>query len=143
MTNLSQPDASITSRVVKGSVWIFGGQIANRGLQLIKSIVLARLLTPADFGLFGIVLLVLNALEAFTQTGFEKALIQRRDDARHHLDAAWTMQLIRNLALTLLLYTSAPFIGRFFNEPRAIQLLRVLSLTKAITGFKNIGIIYL
>ncbi len=49
-------EPSLTARVVKGAGWVFAGKIVSRGLSLVKIVVLARLLTPEDFGLFGIVI---------------------------------------------------------------------------------------
>ena len=133
---------SLTTRVVRGGAWVFAGKVAGRGLQVIKLVVLARLLVPEDFGLFGIVMLAMAAIETLTTTGFEKALIQRRDDARAHLDTAWTVQILRGLVIAVLLFAGAPLVAWFFGEPRAVTLLRVLCLAKVISGFRNIGIMY-
>ncbi len=135
-------EPSLTARVVKGGTWVFAGKIAGRGLTMVKILVLARLLAPEDFGLFGIAMLAMATIGTFTKTGFDAALVQRRDDARAHLDTAWTVQIIRGLVLAFLLFAAAPLVGWFFEEPRAISLLRVLCLSKVVGAFKNIGIIY-
>ncbi len=133
---------SLTTRVVRGGAWVFAGKVAGRGLQVIKLVVLARLLVPEDFGLFGITMLAMAAIETLTTTGFEKALIQRRDDARAHLDTAWTVQILRGLVIAALLFAGAPLVAWFFDEPRTVPLLRVLCLTKLLGGFRNIGMVY-
>ncbi len=139
---MPKAEASLTSRVIKGGTWVFVGMIAGRGLTMAKLVILARLLTPEDFGLFGIVMLAMAAIETFTQTGFDKALVQRRDDARGHLDTAWTVQIVRSFVLAGLLFASAPLVATFFDEPRAIPILRVLCIAQLLGGFRNIGMIY-
>ena len=87
-------------------------------------------------------MLAVAALETFTQTGFQAALIQRRGGTEKYLDTAWTVQAIRGLVLAIALFALAPTVGRFFEEPRASSLLRLMCLSVALSGFANIGIIY-
>lgn len=133
---------SLTEKVVKGVGWVSVGAFATRSLAFIRLIVLARLLAPEDFGLFGVVLLTTSAIGTFTQTGFTAALIQRKDDTQLYLDAAWTVQVIRAFCIALVLFVTAPVAAWFFSEPRVISLIRVISIGHLISGFSNIGIIY-
>lgn len=132
----------LTTRVVKGAGWVFAGRAVRRGADLVKIIVLARLLSPADFGLFGIVMLAIATLDALSQTGLNIALIQHKDRTEAYLDTAWTVQVIRGLVMVAVLFGGAPAIGWFFDEPRAVLLLRVACVSVALGGFVNIGIIY-
>jgi len=109
---------------------------------MVRLVVLARLLSPEDFGLFGIVMLAIAALQTFTQTGFNTALIQRQGDTKSYLDTAWTIQIIRGLVLAALLYAAAPLVAWFFEEPLAVRLLRVMCVSVVLDGLANIGIIY-
>ena len=72
---LFEPGDTLSQRVVRGGFWVFALRIASRGLTLIRTIVLARVLAPSDFGLRGIALLTMSALETFTQTGFQATLV--------------------------------------------------------------------
>lgn len=65
----------LRARVVRGGLWIFALRITNRLFGLVRTIILARLLAPADFGVFGIALLAMSALETFSQTGFGATLL--------------------------------------------------------------------
>ena len=141
-TDHGSEEPSLTARVVKGGAWVFAGKVGSRGLQAIKLVVLARLLVPDDFGLFGIVMLALAAAETFTQTGFQTALIQKQDDTDEYLDTAWTVQVIRGFLLAVALFAAAPLIAWFFDEPRVIPLLQLLSTMEVLRGFTNIGIVY-
>lgn len=133
---------SLSQRVVQAGFWAFALRIVDRLFSLARTIVLARVLSPDDFGLFGIALLALSALETFTQTGFQAALIQRKEDVRPYLDTAWTVQAIRGVALAIILFGIAPYVAIFFGEPNAAQLLRVLGLSMVFQGLTNIGVVF-
>lgn len=137
-----QPPKTFTERVVGSLSWTFVGRIAGRSLQLIKFIVLARLLTPEDFGLFGIAMLALALMETFSSTVFEKALIQRQDNVSGFLNVAWTVQISRGVIFASVLFLSAPYIAGFFQESQAVPILRMLCLIEIAKGSKNIGIVY-
>ena len=138
----STPSERLSTRVVKGSLWIFGLRIANRGLGFIRKLILARLLAPEDFGLAGIALLALSALETFSQTGSQAALIQKRGDVESYLNTAWTVAAIRGIAISLILFSCAPAIAGFFNSSQATLVIRVISIFPLLLGFNNIGIIF-
>ncbi|MEA3345791.1 MAG: oligosaccharide flippase family protein [Chloroflexota bacterium] len=76
---LFEPGDTLSQRVVRGGFWVFALRIASRGLALIRTIVLARVLAPSDFGLMGIALLAMSALETFSQTGFQAAFMQKSE----------------------------------------------------------------
>jgi O-antigen/teichoic acid export membrane protein len=105
-------------------------------------IVLARLLVPKDFGLFGIALLTISAVEIFSRTGFQTALIQKKEDTESYLNTAWTVSALRSVVLFFLLFLSAPLIGKLFNSPQASSVIKVIAITTLLSGFSNIGIIF-
>jgi len=72
---LFEPGDTLSQRAVRGGFWAFALRIADRVFKLIRTIVLARVLAPSDFGLMGIALLTMSALETFTQTGFQTTLV--------------------------------------------------------------------
>lgn len=133
---------SLTERSIHGVFWSAISKNLFRLLGLARTVVLARLLAPEDFGLFGIVLLSLSALETISRPGFELALIQKKENSDKHLNTAWTIQLIRGLALALVLFFSASLIANFFDEPKARILVQVLAISQLFRGIRNIGIIY-
>jgi len=71
---------SLSQRVVVSGFWAFALRAVNRAFSFIRLIILARVLAPDDFGLMGIALLTMATLDTFSQTGFQAALIQKRDD---------------------------------------------------------------
>jgi O-antigen/teichoic acid export membrane protein len=139
--NLNPPEA-LSKKVAVGGTWVIILRIANRGLDFFRTIILARLLSPADFGLLGIALLSMSMLETFSQTGFKAALIQKKEDITSYLDTAWTVSVLRGFVLFLLIFLSAPMIAIFFESLEAVSVIRVLAISTLLTGFQNIGVLY-
>ncbi len=139
--DLHRPE-SLSKRVVRGGIWVFALRIVNRGLGFIRTIILARLLAPHDFGLFGIALLAIATLETFSQTGFQAALVQKKKNVEPYLDTAWTISAIRGIILFLILFSSAPLIANFFDSAQATLIIKVIAVSTLLSGFRNIGIIF-
>jgi O-antigen/teichoic acid export membrane protein len=135
------PGPSLSQKVVFGVGWISALKIVDQLLGLIRITVLARLLTPGDFGLFGIAMLAISIIESFTNSGFQTALIQKKKISEVHLDIAWTIHVIRGVILSLLLFVFSPLIAGFFDDQGVVWLLRALSISVLIMGFENIGIV--
>jgi len=138
-----QPVAGSTrGRVVRAGFWSMALFAAEKLLLLARIVVLAALLSPRQFGLFGIAVLTIFAVQALSRTGFQEALIRDQADIRRDLDVAWSVQLVRGLLLAgLLLALSAP-VAHYFGEPGAIGLIQALSLSLILQGATNIGVIY-
>jgi O-antigen/teichoic acid export membrane protein len=139
---LFQPGKTLQQRIVRSGLWNLGLRICIRTLTLIQTFILARLLLPEDFGLFGLAILVLHGLEMFSQTGFETALIQKQGDTRSYLDTAWCIQVIRALITTIVLLALSQPAAIFFEEPNLKTLLQALAFGQLIGGFINIGTVY-
>jgi O-antigen/teichoic acid export membrane protein len=133
---------SLATRVVRGGLWVFALRITNRGLGLIRTIVLARLLAPEDFGLLGVAMLSISTLDTFSQTGFQAALVQKKENVESYLDTAWTVSAVRGVILFVLLFFSSPLVSRFFNSPQATLIIRIIAVTVLLSGLKNIGVIF-
>ena len=140
-TNLYQP-VSLSKRVVRGGVWLFALRITNRGLGFIRTIILARLLLPEDFGILGIAMLATSTLDSLSQTGFQSALVQKKGDVNEYLDVAWTTLAVRGVILFFILFLSAPLIATFFSSTQAKLVIMVVAVNMLLTGFGNIGIMF-
>ena len=135
-------NAPLPQKAVQSVFWVFLLRVSARGLQVLRVIVVAGILAPEEFGLFGIVLLTVSMLEAVTQSGFDTALIQKNKDIRDDLDTAWVVQISRGILLTTIMFLSAPIISSFFHRPDATFLIRMTAFIIAVRGFKNIGVVY-
>jgi len=140
--NLASPGKTLSQRTVRGGFWVFLLRIVNRGFSLIRLIILARILSPDDFGLMGIALLTMATLETLTQTGFQAALIQKKEDIKSYLDSAWTVLILRGFILFAILYFIAPYAAIFFKSPKALSIIRVIGFSILFQAFTNIGVIY-
>ncbi|MCX5811620.1 MAG: lipopolysaccharide biosynthesis protein [Proteobacteria bacterium] len=136
------PHGSLHKRVIESGFWIFVLRVANQILSLIKMVILARILTPHDFGLAAVAMLTISTLEAFSQTGFQAALIQKEKSVREYLDSAWITAIARGAVLFSVIYFIAPRVSIFFNVSEATPIIRTVALILLIQGFNNIGVIY-
>ena len=132
----------LSQKVVRCGVWVFGFRIVDRFFNLARTIILARLLLPSDFGLLGIVLLTTSALGTFSQTGFDAALIQKKENINEYLNTAWVVSAFRGMILFVIIFFAAPWVAVFFKTPNALPILRIMGISMLLAGFVNIGVIY-
>ncbi len=140
--NLLQPGEGLYQRTVRSGAWAFALRITEQVFSIARLIILARVLAPNDFGLMGIALLAMMALETFSQSGFQQALIQKKENIKDYLDAAWTVSALRGLVLFAVLFFLAPYVAIFFKAPIATPLIRVVGLAALLQGLTNIGVLY-
>ncbi len=142
INNLARPGENLSESVVRGGFWVFLLRIVQQLFNLIRLVILTRILAPHDFGLMGIALLTMVTLETFSQTGFQQALIQKKEDIKSYLDSVWTVLILRGFILFAILYFIAPYAVIFFNTPEAKPIIQVLSLSFLLQSFENIGVVY-
>lgn len=124
--------------MLRGGFWVSLSSIGVNGIAFVRSIVLARLLVPEVFGLMSICLIVIRGLEVFTQTGFGQALIQRKSSFSEARDTAFTLLVIRGLILCGLLFFISPLIAGFYRREVLDSAIKVIAISFAFGGFKNI-----
>ncbi len=116
-------------------------QLVDRSLGMISTIVLARLLVPADFGLVSMASAVVALLELLSAFNFDMVLIQNHSAERTHYDTAWTFNVAFGAAAAVLLVLLAYPVAAFYKEPRLFAVLGVLGLGTLAGGFENIGVV--
>lgn len=105
----------------------------GRAIALLRTLVLAKLLVPDDFGVVTVALVTIDVSMSLTNFGMREALVQAPDPQERDYDTAWTYEMIRAAAVSLVLLLTAPLIaGAFFNEPRATPFLRCLAVTPLV-----------
>lgn len=114
---------------------------ATRAIAFIKILVLARILSPNEFGLFGIAMLFLSLLEIVSETGVNIFLIQEGDNIDSFLDTAWIVSIIRGILIALVLFLFSPLISHFFNSPQSLNIMYLISLAPLIRGFINPAVV--
>ena len=137
------PDGSVGEQAVKSGVWASLANGLGRTLQFLKLGALTWLLSTTEFGLVGFALLTLAALRRVSKLGIEEALIEHREDnVDPYLDTAWTLRVLRGLAIGLVAFLAAPIIADFFGNPRAEPLIQAIAVLPLLKGLENPGIIY-
>lgn len=118
----------LKQKTLKGIGWSFVDDAANQGIRFIVGLVLARLLTPYDFGVVGIALIFVAIFEDLSDGGFSNALIQKKDPTPADYSTAFVVNLSFSSVLYTLLFILAPYIAVFFANPDLVLLTRVISI---------------
>lgn len=132
--------ASLTAKVLKGSLLSFAIKFVQKSLGLISTLILARILTPEDFGIVAIAALILHFCDVLSTAGSEAYLIQKSHLEKDDINSSWTLELFLKTLLFLLFLASTPFIAAFYEDPNLVSVLSVSSLVLFINAFKSPGI---
>ncbi len=122
-----------TRRFARGAGWLYGYRWADRLLDFVSIIVLARILSPEDFGLVAIAASFVTIVEGLAAFDVDRALIRTRDEDRALYDSAWTLAALRGLVSALCMVAIAPFLG----DARITSVLLALALSPILTGLSN------
>ncbi len=126
---------------IKGISWITLLRGLTRIFTFIRLAVLGRLLTPTQFGFFGIASLLLSFLEILTETGINVFLIQEKSQIKEYINSAWVVSILRGTILALIIYLSAPFIVIFFKATESYPIVALIAVVPFIRGFINPAIV--
>jgi O-antigen/teichoic acid export membrane protein len=134
---------SLKRQVAGALFWVALAQVIARGLTFVTTLILAKLLDPANFGLVGMAMLAINALALFQDIGFESALIYRRKDVEEASHTAFVTVILISLGIYLIILGTAPLVGHFFRQEAVVPLLRVLGLTVLISSVSRVPLVLL
>jgi teichuronic acid exporter len=126
------------STVLLSLFWKLMERGGTQGIQFIVQIVLARLLLPEDFGSITIVLIFIQLANVFIQSGFNTALIQKKDADEVDFSSVFYLSLFVAGLLYVVLFFTSQFIADFYRLPQLAQILRVLSITLFFGAFNSI-----
>jgi lipopolysaccharide exporter len=125
--------------MASGSAWMIAMRWSMRGIGVVSTIILARLLAPQDFGIIAMAMLMVGFVEILAETGLHLALIRNVKADRQLYDTAWTLSVLQGFVLGALIVVLAPLAALYFEEPRSTAVLYVLALRPLINGLQNIG----
>lgn len=125
----------------KNLIWAGGLRAVVRSLTIIKTLILARILTPSQFGIFGVASLVLGVLETISETGVNVVLIQEKKKVSHYINTAWVVSIIRGIFIFLLIFLSVPLVTTFFGSAESAYSLYLISLIPLIRGLINPAVV--
>lgn len=130
---------NISRQVAGGVAWMLVLRMSLRVLGLISTVVLARLLTPEDFGLVAIAMSFFALLYLIKDFGFDTAIIQMRAPTKAHYDTAWTFNFIFGVALAVLLVASSGWMANFYEAPHLQPLIWAIASLFIIGGLESVG----
>lgn len=111
------------------------------GLSVVKIFILARLLSPEQFGLFSLIMIALGTTESFTQTGANITILQSKQPIRYFLDTAFVISIIRGFIIGSLMIVMGYLMANYYDEAQLLLMIAVAALVPIIKGFINPAIV--
>ncbi len=130
--------SSLKQKTISGLIWSFIDSIAGQGISFIVGIILARLLSPKEFGLIGMLTIFIAISQSFIDSGFRQALIRKQNCTQSDYSTVFYFNIAVGVAFYILLFTFATSISNFFHEPVLKELITVLGLALIINSFTMI-----
>lgn len=124
--------------VLSGLFWKFGERITAQLVSLFVSIILARLLSPDDYGAVALVMVFITIANVFVSSGFGNALIQKKDADNLDFSSVLYINIAISILIYLILFVSAPFIAKFYDMPVLNPVLRVLGIRIPVAAVNSI-----
>jgi len=126
---------SLKHKTIKGSMWSFVDSLSGQGITFLVGLILARMLTPEDYSLLGIIIIFISVFNSIVDSGFSNALIRKNDATDKDYNTVFVSNLAISVILCAALYLLAPSISRFFDRPPLTDLLQVMSFIIIINAF--------
>jgi len=128
-------DSTLKHKAVSATIWSAIDTFARQGVQFVITMILARLLTPTDYGTVGLLSIFLGVAGVFINCGFSSALIQRQEISEADLSSVFFLNVGIALLFSLLLCAAAPWIAAFYNMPVLTPLTRLMAASLFIGAF--------
>lgn len=126
---------AIRNKTVRGVGWSFADNILSQGITFLVGLVLARLLTPQEYGLIGVITIFIAVFNSITDSGFSSALIRKKDAREVDFNTVFLSNLAISFLLFVTLFLAAPAIASFFGQPQLVPLTRVMAVIVIINAF--------
>ncbi len=138
MSDAPPPD-SLLIRTARGAGWVMAWRLGMRLLGLISTLVLVRLIQPADFGIIALATSFMQTIDGMLTLGTEDAVVREATPGRTFYDTAFTLNLLRGLSVTVLVAALAYPAAGFFADARLGPVLLFVACLPVLDGFANIG----
>lgn len=129
---------SIKQKTAEGLKWSAIERFSSQGISFVISIIIARILSPSDYGIIGMISIFFGISGVFIGAGFGVALIQKKDRTDVDLSTVFYYNIVASLFVYCILFISAPYIANFYNTPILNLIVRVVSLNMVIGAFGSI-----
>lgn len=132
--------APLASRLMVGGAWMVATRWVLRLLGLVNVVILARLLSPGDFGIVAMAMAFVAIADSIMNMGAESAVIQMGEKGRQYYNAAWTLRIVQNLGLAVVISGLAFLAPAYYGDARVEAILHVVAITVLVRAFENIGV---
>lgn len=129
---------SLRKKTVTGLLWTFGQQFSVQLITFVTSIILARVLAPAEFGLIAMISLFMSLGHALMDTGLTSSLIRTQDADHKDYSTVFFINLVGSIIIYIILFFSAPLIAAFYEQPILTQIIRVYTISFVIDAFSSV-----
>lgn len=126
---------SLKSKMIKGFIWSAIERFSVQGIQFLLTIIIARLVSPSDYGLIAMLSIFLAIAQTFIDSGFSNALIQKQDRTETDFSTVFYFNIAIGVITYTLLYYGSTYIASFYNELNLIALTKVVGLNLIINSF--------
>ena len=131
--------ATAAEKVARGAAWMVGLRMTDRLVGLASTLILARVLTPADFGLVAMAMAVIGLIELASAFGFEVPLLRAAQPTRAEYDTVWTLNVMFGVGCASATALAAVPAAHFYAEERLIPVFLALAFGWAVSSFANVG----
>lgn len=126
------------NKILSNFLWRLGERFGAKGVEFIVQIVLARLLTPADYGIVGLVTVFIAIANVFVVSSFGQALVQKFEADNKDFSSVFYINVLMGVVLYIIMFFAAPFIAHFYNNDSLTAVIRVLSITLIVGSINAI-----
>lgn len=134
---MSQAAGGVGKRIAKGSMWLSAARLVVNLSGMVSTVLLARLLVPADFGLVAIAATLMQIVTSITEMSLSQALIRLDDPTDQDFHSAWTLSMLRGVTIAVVLSASAPLVAHIYGDQRLVPIMIVLGCGAALSGLAN------
>ncbi|MDB5816043.1 MAG: hypothetical protein JWN23_3160 [Rhodocyclales bacterium] len=127
--------------LIHGAAWAIAMRWSIKGLGLLSTLTLARLLTPGDYGLVAMAMLVVGLVYAVSDFGVAAGLLRMPSIDRDDIDSAWTLGALQGFVVGAVIAVASPLAAIYFHEPRIVPILLIIAACNAISSTGNIGLV--
>ncbi|MDP2216516.1 MAG: lipopolysaccharide biosynthesis protein [Methanolobus sp.] len=127
---------TLTKKTTIGIFWNFAEKLSRRGIGLLVTLLLARFLTPEEYGLMAMLAVFIAVANSIMDLGFSHALIRKHNPTQEYFSTAFYSNLALGVLAYILLFSTAPFVALFYEEPRLTILIRVVGIVIIINAFQ-------
>ena len=126
---------SLRHKTLKGTIWSFAERFTAQGIHFLVMIIIARRLSPKEFGLIGMLAIFLAVAQSLIDSGFSQALIRKLNRTDTDKNTVFYFNIVVSSILYLLLYLISPWVATFYGEPHLCEIMRVICLAVVIDSF--------